>query len=64
MTPEKRETAIKRLQDEIRSLRPAPKINGCGPENRADLPDIMETCPEAVSGHGERARKGAQHEKS
>lgn len=48
MTNEKRETAIKWLQNEIRSLRLAPTINGCGPENWADLLEIMETCLEAV----------------
>ncbi len=52
MTHEKRETAIKWLQNEIRSLRLAPTINGCGPENWADLLEIMETCLEAVRGHG------------
>lgn len=52
MTPEKRETAIKWLQNEIRSLRLAPTINGCGPENWADLLEIMEICLEAVRGHG------------
>ena len=52
MTPEKRETAIKWLQEEARSLRLAPKINGCGPENWADLLEVMETCLEAVRGHG------------
>ena len=51
MTPEKRETAIKWLQNEIRSLRLAPTINGCGPENWADLLEIMETCLEAVRGY-------------
>lgn len=51
MTTEKRETAIKWLQEEIRSLRLAPKINGCGPENWADLLEIMETCLEAVKGN-------------
>lgn len=50
MTPEKRETAIKWLQNEIRSLRLAPTINGCGPENWADLLEIMQTCLEAVKG--------------
>ena len=50
MTNEKRETAIKWLQNEIRSLRLAPTINGCGPENWADLLEIMETCLEAVKG--------------
>lgn len=54
MTPEKRKTAIEWLQDEIRSLRLAPKINGCGPENWADLLEIMETCLEAVRGHGNK----------
>lgn len=52
MTPETRETAIKWLQNEIRSLRLAPTINGCGPENWADLLEIMEICLEAVRGHG------------
>lgn len=50
MTNEKRETAIKWLQNEIRSLRLAPTINGCGPENWADLLEIMQTCLEAVKG--------------
>lgn len=54
MTNEKRETAIKWLQNEIRSLRLAPTINGCGPENWADLLEIMETCLEAVRGHGNK----------
>lgn len=48
MTPEKRETAIKWLQEEVRSLRLAPIINGCGPENWQDQLEIMETCLEAV----------------
>lgn len=52
MTHEKRKTVIKWLQNEIRSLRLAPTINGCGPENWADLLEIMETCLEAVRGHG------------
>ena len=52
MTPEKREAAIKWLTDEIRSLRMAPSINGCGPENWAEQLEIMETCLEAVRGHG------------
>lgn len=51
MTPEKRSVAIKWLQEEIRSLHLAPKINGCGPENWADLLEVMETCLEAVRGH-------------
>ena len=48
MTPEKQEQAVKWLTEEIRSLRMAPAINGCGPENWADLLEIMETCLEAV----------------
>lgn len=51
MTPEKRETAIKWLTEEIRSLRLAPKINSCGPENWKDQLEIMETCLEAVRDH-------------
>lgn len=52
MTPEKRETAIAWLQDEIRSLRLAPTINGCDmkPEWAEQL-EIMETCLEAVKEH-------------
>lgn len=48
MTPDKRERAIKYLTEEIRSLRMAPQINGCGPENWADQLEIMETCLQAV----------------
>ena len=51
MTPEKREAAIKWLTDEIRSLRMAPAINGCGPENWAKQLEVMETCLEAVRGY-------------
>ena len=48
MTPEKREAAIKWLEWEIRSLKRAPEINGCGPENWVEQLEIMETCLEAV----------------
>lgn len=48
MTSDKRELAIKYLTEEIRSLRMAPQINGCGPENWAEQLEIMETCLEAV----------------
>lgn len=51
MTSEKREKAIKYLTEEIRSLRMAPKINGCGPENWAEQLEVMETCLQAVRGH-------------
>lgn len=48
MTPEKRK-AIAWLQDEIRSLRLAPTINGCGMKSEwAEQYDIMQTCLEAV----------------
>lgn len=48
MTSDKREKAIKYLTEEIRSLRMAPQINGCGPENWTEQLEIMETCLEAV----------------
>lgn len=48
MTPDKRERAIKYLTEEIRSLRMAPQINGCGPENWEEQLEVMETCLEAV----------------
>lgn len=48
MTSDNRERAIKYLTEEIRSLRIAPKINGCGPENWEEQLEIMETCLEAV----------------
>lgn len=48
MTSDKREKAIKYLAEEIRSLRMAPKINGCGPENWAEQLEVMETCLQAV----------------
>lgn len=48
MTSDKRELAIKYLTEEIRSLRMAPQINGCGPENWAEQLEVMETCLEAV----------------
>lgn len=51
MTPDKRERAIKYLTEEIRSLRMAPQINGCGPENWAEQLEVMETCLQAVRGH-------------
>ena len=58
MTPDKRERAIKYLTEEIRSLRMAPEINGCGPENWAEQLEIMETCLKAVrSAHFAEAGK-------
>nr|DAT62596.1 MAG TPA: DNA-directed RNA polymerase [Caudoviricetes sp.] len=48
MTSEKREKAIKYLTEEIRFLRMAPQINGCGPENWAEQLEVMETCLQAV----------------
>lgn len=46
-----KQKAIAWLQDEIRSLRLAPTINGCGPEPWAEQLEIMETCLEAVKVH-------------
>lgn len=58
MTSNKREKAIKYFTEEIRSLRMAPQINGCGPENWADQLEIMETCLQAVrSAHFAEAGK-------
>lgn len=49
MTPEKRAAAIAWLNDEIRSLRLAPTINGCDMKPEwAEQYDIMQTCLEAV----------------
>ena len=48
MKSDKREKAIKYLPEEIRSLRLAPKINGCGPENWAEQLEVMEACLQAV----------------
>ena len=51
-------SAIKYLTEEIRSLRMAPQINGCGPENWEEQLEIMETCLEAVrSAHFAEAGK-------
>ena len=52
MTPEKREAAIAWLNDEIRSLRLAPTINGCEMKPEwAEQYDIMQTCLEAVKAY-------------
>lgn len=53
MTSDKREKAIKYLAEEIRSLRMAPRINGCPmtPE-WAEQISVLETCLEAVRGYG------------
>lgn len=48
MTTDKHEKVIKYLTEEIRSLRLAPQINGCGPENWAEQLEVMESCLEAV----------------
>ncbi len=49
MTPEKRESAIAWLTDEIRSLRLAPTINGCDMKSEwSEQLEIMQTCLEAV----------------
>lgn len=53
--PEKKAEAIKWLTDKIRSLRMAPSINGCGPENWAEQLEIMEACLEAVNKYDQNA---------
>lgn len=51
MTPEKRETAIQWLQNEILKIRTDQKINGCGPVLRSDFMEILKTCLESVRGY-------------
>lgn len=48
MTNEAREKAIRWLTEEVRSLRLAPTVNGCEPDNWAEQLEVMETCLEAV----------------
>lgn len=49
MTNEAREKAIRWLTEEVRSLRLAPKVNGCKPDNWAEQLEVMETCLEVFS---------------
>lgn len=53
MTPEKRETAIQWLENEVLKIRTDQKINGCGPVLRSDFMEILKTCLEAVRGYGD-----------
>lgn len=48
MTNEAKERAIRWLTEEVRSLRLAPTVNGCKPDNWAESLEVMETCLEAV----------------
>lgn len=48
MTNESKERAIRWLTEEVRSLRMAPKVNGCKPDNWAEQLEVMDTCLEAV----------------
>ena len=48
MTNEAKEKAIRWLTEEVRSLRMAPKVNGCKPDNWAEQLEVMDTCLEAV----------------
>lgn len=57
MTNEAKERAIRWLTEEVRSLRMAPKVNGCKPDNWAESLEIMETCLEAVRDHFPDAKK-------
>lgn len=48
MTNKAKERAIRWLTEEVRSLRMAPKVNGCEPDNWAESLEVMETCLESV----------------
>lgn len=50
MTNEAKDRAIRWLTEEVRSLRMAPSVNGCKPDNWAESLEVMETCLEAVRG--------------
>ena len=49
MTNEAKDRAIRWLTEEVRSLRLAPTVNGCEPDNWAEQLEVMETCLEAFS---------------
>lgn len=51
MTNEAKERAIRWLTEEVRSLRMAPNVNGCKPDNWAEQLEVMETCLEAARGY-------------
>lgn len=49
MTNEAKERTIRWLTEEVRSLRLAPTVNGCKPDNWVEQLEVMETCLEAFS---------------
>lgn len=51
MTNEAKDRAIRWLTEEVRSLRMAPSVNGCEPDNWVEQLEVMETCLEAVRDH-------------
>lgn len=57
MTNEAKERAIRWLTEEVRSLRLAPNVNGCEPDNWAESLEVMETCLELVRGCNQVANK-------
>lgn len=57
MTNETKEKAIRWLTEEVRSLRMAPKVNGCEPDNWAESLEVMETCLDLVRGCNQVANK-------
>lgn len=57
MTNEAKERAIRWLTEEVRSLRLAPTVNGCKPDNWAEQLEVMETCLELVRGCNQVANK-------
>ena len=57
MTNEAKDRAIRWLTEEVRSLRLAPTVNGCEPDNWAESLEVMETCLEAVRDHFPDATK-------
>lgn len=57
MTNEAKDRAIRWLTEEVRSLRMAPSVNGCEPDNWAESLEVMETCLELVRGCNQVANK-------
>ena len=49
MTNEAKERTIRWLTEEVRSLRLAPTVNGCKPDNWVEQLEVMETCLEVFS---------------
>lgn len=57
MTNEAKERAIRWLTEEVRTLRLAPNVNGCRPDNWSESLEVMETCLELVRGCNQVANK-------